>query len=86
MHAPRKLVTVAIVAGPAVALAVLIPWLWGHAVNLSDIVIGARPLPDHRLRHHHRVPPAVHPQRLRAPAGTQDHLGRDGLDGGARAR
>jgi stearoyl-CoA desaturase (delta-9 desaturase) len=30
---------VAIVAGPAVALAVLIPWLWGHAVNLSDIVV-----------------------------------------------
>jgi stearoyl-CoA desaturase (delta-9 desaturase) len=34
------LVTVAIVAGPAVALAVVIPFLWGHAVNLSDIMLG----------------------------------------------
>jgi len=40
VHATQKLVTVAIVAGPAVALAIVIPWLWGHAVNLSDIVIG----------------------------------------------
>jgi stearoyl-CoA desaturase (Delta-9 desaturase) len=39
VRASQKLVTVAIVAGPAVALAVLIPWLWGHAVNLSDIVV-----------------------------------------------
>jgi stearoyl-CoA desaturase (Delta-9 desaturase) len=39
VHASQKLVTVAIVAGPAVALAVAIPWLWGHAVNLTDIVI-----------------------------------------------
>jgi stearoyl-CoA desaturase (delta-9 desaturase) len=40
VHATQKLVTAAIVAGPAVALAIVIPWLWGHAVNLSDIVIG----------------------------------------------
>src|ERR1035437_626192 len=40
VHATQKLVTVAIVAGPAIALAIVIPWLWGHAVNLSDIVIG----------------------------------------------
>jgi len=39
VHASQKIVTVAIVAGPAIALAVLIPWLWGHAVNLSDLVI-----------------------------------------------
>jgi stearoyl-CoA desaturase (delta-9 desaturase) len=39
VHASQKLVTVAIVAGPAVALAVAIPWLWGHAINLTDIVI-----------------------------------------------
>ena len=40
VHASQKLITVAIVAGPAVALAVLIPLLWGHAVHLSDLVIG----------------------------------------------
>ncbi len=40
VHASQKLVTVAIVAGPAVALAILIPLLWGHAVNLSDLVLG----------------------------------------------
>jgi stearoyl-CoA desaturase (delta-9 desaturase) len=40
VHASQKLVTAAIVAGPAVALAIVIPWLWGHAVNLSDIVMG----------------------------------------------
>ena len=39
VHAGQKLVTLAIVAGPAVALAVVVPWLWGHAVNLSDVVI-----------------------------------------------
>jgi len=40
VHASQKLITVGIVAGPAVALAVLIPLLWGHAVHLSDLVIG----------------------------------------------
>ncbi len=40
VHPAQKLVTVAIVAGPAVALAVVVPLLWGHAVNLSDIVLG----------------------------------------------
>jgi stearoyl-CoA desaturase (delta-9 desaturase) len=39
VRASQKLVTVAIVAGPAIALAVIIPWLWGHAVNLSDILV-----------------------------------------------
>ncbi len=39
VHPAQKLVTVAIVAGPLVALAVVVPWLWGHAVNLSDIVL-----------------------------------------------
>jgi stearoyl-CoA desaturase (Delta-9 desaturase) len=39
VHASQKLVTVAIVAGPALALAILIPWLWGSAIGLSDIVI-----------------------------------------------
>ncbi len=40
VHASQKLVTVAIVASPVVALAVVIPLLWGHAVHLSDLVIG----------------------------------------------
>ena len=40
VHASQKLVTVAIVAGPLVALAVLVPLLWGRAVNLSDLIIG----------------------------------------------
>ena len=41
VHTAQKLITVAIVSGPAVALAILVPWLWGHAVNLTDLVIGA---------------------------------------------
>ena len=40
VHAAQKLVTVAIVAGPAVALAIVVPWLWGRAVTLTDVVIG----------------------------------------------
>ncbi len=40
VHASQKLITVGIVAGPAVALAIVIPLLWGHAVNLSDLVVG----------------------------------------------
>ena len=39
VHAGQKLVTLAIVAGPVVALAVVVPLLWGHAVHLSDLVI-----------------------------------------------
>jgi stearoyl-CoA desaturase (Delta-9 desaturase) len=39
VHTSQKIVTVAIVVGPAIALAVLIPWLWGRAVNLSDLVV-----------------------------------------------
>jgi stearoyl-CoA desaturase (delta-9 desaturase) len=37
----QKLVTVSIVVGPLVALGVVIPWLWGSAVNLSDLVVAA---------------------------------------------
>ena len=40
VHAAQKLVTVAIVCGPLVALGVLLPWLWGHGVSLTDVVIG----------------------------------------------
>lgn len=40
VHPSQKLVTVAIVAGPAVALAIVIPVLWGHAVNLTDVIMG----------------------------------------------
>lgn len=36
----QRLVTLAIVAGPAVVLAVVVPLLWGHAVDLSDLVMG----------------------------------------------
>jgi stearoyl-CoA desaturase (delta-9 desaturase) len=39
VHAWQKVVTSAIVAGPALALVLVIPWLWGHAVNRSDLVI-----------------------------------------------
>jgi stearoyl-CoA desaturase (delta-9 desaturase) len=35
----QKVVTVAIVAGPLVAVGVVVPWLWGSAVRLSDVVI-----------------------------------------------
>ncbi len=41
IHPTQKLVTVAIVAGPAVALAVVVPLLWGHAVDLSDLLVAA---------------------------------------------
>ena len=37
---PQKLVTLAIVVGPALALAPVIALLWGHAVNLTDVVMG----------------------------------------------
>ena len=39
VHASQKVVTAAIVAGPIVALAILLPCLWGRAVHLSDLVI-----------------------------------------------
>jgi len=37
----QKLITVALVAGPAVVLGVVVILLWGHAVNLSDLLMGA---------------------------------------------
>jgi stearoyl-CoA desaturase (Delta-9 desaturase) len=37
---PQKLVTLVIVVGPALALACVVALLWGHAVNLTDIVMG----------------------------------------------
>ncbi|HUC36073.1 MAG TPA: acyl-CoA desaturase [Acidimicrobiales bacterium] len=36
----QKLITLAIVLSPAVALGSFIPLRWGHAVNLTDIVMG----------------------------------------------
>ncbi len=39
VHASQKLVTLAIVAAPAVALGILVPMLWGRAVDLSDLLI-----------------------------------------------
>jgi stearoyl-CoA desaturase (delta-9 desaturase) len=38
--AGQRSVTVALVVGPAVALSIVIPLLWGHAVNLTDLVLG----------------------------------------------
>jgi len=35
----QKVITVALVAGPAVVLGVTVPLLWGHAVNLSDTLM-----------------------------------------------
>jgi stearoyl-CoA desaturase (Delta-9 desaturase) len=39
VHGSQKLVTLAIVAGPAVALAIVIPVFWGEAVHLSDLIL-----------------------------------------------
>ncbi len=36
----QKVVTLLIVVAPAVALGAAVPLLWGHAVNLTDIVMG----------------------------------------------
>jgi stearoyl-CoA desaturase (Delta-9 desaturase) len=36
----QKLLTVVIVAGPALALGIVVPLLWGRAVDLTDIVMG----------------------------------------------
>jgi stearoyl-CoA desaturase (Delta-9 desaturase) len=36
----QKLVTLLIVIGPALALAPVLALLWGHAVNLTDVVMG----------------------------------------------
>jgi stearoyl-CoA desaturase (delta-9 desaturase) len=41
IHPTQKLMTLAIVAGPAVALAIVVPLLWGHAVDLSDLLVAA---------------------------------------------
>jgi stearoyl-CoA desaturase (delta-9 desaturase) len=40
VHLSQKLITVAIVVGPAVALGLALWWLWGSAVNLTDVAIG----------------------------------------------
>jgi stearoyl-CoA desaturase (delta-9 desaturase) len=39
VHAGQKVVTSLIVAGPAVALGLALWWLWGEAVDVSDLVI-----------------------------------------------
>lgn len=39
VHRSQKLVTVAIVVGPFVALAVVVGWLWGHSLNLGDAIL-----------------------------------------------
>ncbi|MGH9920860.1 MAG: hypothetical protein ACRD6W_18570, partial [Nitrososphaerales archaeon] len=35
----QYIITSALVAGPAVGLAVVLPMLWGHAVNVTDLVM-----------------------------------------------
>jgi len=39
VHQSQRLITLAIVAGPAIVLAIVIPLLWGHAIHLSDVVL-----------------------------------------------
>jgi stearoyl-CoA desaturase (delta-9 desaturase) len=40
VNSAQKLTTVGIVAGPVLALGIAVPLLWGHAVNLTDIMMG----------------------------------------------
>jgi stearoyl-CoA desaturase (delta-9 desaturase) len=39
VHTAQKLVTALIVIGPVLALGAVVPLLWGHALNFSDLVI-----------------------------------------------
>ena len=41
VHPSQKLITVAIVAGPLVALALVVPWLWGSALDLTDVIMAS---------------------------------------------
>ena len=41
VHASQKVITTAIVVGPAVALALLVWWQWGNVIDLTDVVVGA---------------------------------------------
>ena len=40
VHTSQKVVTTAIVVGPAVALALLVWWQWGNVIDLTDVVVG----------------------------------------------
>jgi stearoyl-CoA desaturase (delta-9 desaturase) len=40
VHASQKVITTAIVCGPALALGLAVWWLWGSVINLTDVVIG----------------------------------------------
>jgi stearoyl-CoA desaturase (Delta-9 desaturase) len=41
IHGSQKLVTLAIVAGPIILLAVVIPLMWGDIVHLSDLILAS---------------------------------------------
>jgi hypothetical protein len=34
-----KIITIVLVVGPAVALAIALPFLWGNAINLRDVLL-----------------------------------------------
>lgn len=40
VHWSQKVVTLLIVVAPAVALGLVVPLLWGHALDLTDVVMG----------------------------------------------
>ena len=65
---------------PFLAFLAAIVLLWNKAVGWTDLAIFAVHVRDHRLRHHDRLPPAVHPPRVRdldaGAHGAGDHAAR----------
>ena len=69
VHPSQKLITVAIVAGPAGRPGHLGPGPVGPCCEPDRHRDGCRPLRDHRLRPDDRVPPPLHPRQLQARHG-----------------